>query len=189
MFLKSPSGQKYSRSLPTSGKAFSYEVPLLETGKYDLVVASGMGFSTSKTQPIHVLADSAVAGRKTLSSVPVSMTVNELRFVRKESSDLTPMNVLDLPAIGKKTLRTVTVSQEGKEPLVRRSMGDVAFYPDDAARFDPNKSVRVKISAAESSTDFSIDVFGVETVVFDQVLPLVSAYATERKEPISASVE
>lgn len=61
LFLKSPSGQKYSRSLPTDGTAFSYEVPLLETGKYDLVVASGMGFSTSKTQPIHVLPDSAIA--------------------------------------------------------------------------------------------------------------------------------
>ncbi len=117
------------------------------------------------------------------------MVVNELRFVRKESSDLTPMNVLDLPAIGKKAFRTVTLSQEGKEPLVRRSMGDVAFYPDDVSRFDPNKNVRVKITAAESSTDFSIDVYGSETVVFDAELPLVSAYATERKEPISATVE
>ncbi|MFB0964400.1 MAG: septal ring lytic transglycosylase RlpA family protein, partial [Patescibacteria group bacterium] len=129
LFLKSPTGKKYSRSLPVDGNVFSYEIPLLEVGKYDLVVASGMGFSTNKTQPIYVLSDDALAGKKTLSSTPVSMSVNELRFVRKESSDLTPLNVLDLPSIGKKALRTVKISQEGKSDLVRRSMGDVAFYP------------------------------------------------------------
>lgn len=189
LFLRSPSGKKYSRSLPTDGNAFSYEVPLLEVGKYDLVVASGMGFSTNKTQPIHVLSEDVLTGRKTLSDVPVSMVVNDLRFVRKESSDLTPLNVLDLPSIGKKALRTVRIAQDGKTTLMRRSMGDVAFFPEDAERFDANKPVRVTVSAAESSTDFSMDVFGAETVVFDAELPLVSAYATERKEAINAFVE
>ena len=189
LFLKSPSGKKYSRSLPTDGNAFSYEVPLLEVGKYDLVVASGMGFSTNKTQPIHVLSEDTLAGRKTLSDVPVSMVVNDLRFVRKESSDLTPLNLLDLPAIGKKALRTVRIAQDGKTTLMRRSMGDVAFFPEDAEGFDANKPVRVTVTAAESSTDFSMDVFGAETVVFDAELPLVSAYATERKEAVSASVD
>lgn len=189
LFLKSPSGKKYSRSLPTDGNAFSYEVPLLEVGKYDLVVASGMGFSTNKTQPIHVLSEDVLTGRKTLSDVPVSMVVNDLRFVRKESSDLTPLNVLDLPAIGKKALRTLRIAQDGKATLMRRSMGDVAFFPEDAEGFDPSKPVRVTVTAAESSTDFSMDVFGAETVVFDAELPLVSAYATERKEAVSAFVE
>lgn len=189
LFLKSPSGVKYSRSLPTDGNVFSYEIPLLEVGKYDLVVASGMGFSTNKTQPIHVLSEDVLANRKILSDAPVSMTVNELRFVRKESSDLTPVNVLDLPAIGKKALRTVRITQEGRSPLVRRSMGDVAFYPEDAEKFDMNKPVRVTVTAAESSTDFSMDVFGSDTVVFDAELPLASAYATERKEAVSATVD
>lgn len=189
LFLKSPSGKKYSRSLPVDGNVFSYEIPLLEVGKYDLVVASGMGFSTNKTQPIYVLSDDALVGRKILSSAPVSMNVGEFHFVRKESSDLTPLNVLDLPSIGKKALRTVKISQVGKSDLVRRSMGDVAFYPEDAERFDTAKPVHVTVTAAESSTDFSMDVFGVETVVFDGDLPLVSAYATERKEAVNAFVE
>lgn len=189
LFLKSPTGRKYSRSLPTDGNVFSYEIPLLEVGKYDLVVASGMGFSTSKTQPIHVLSEDLLANRKILSTDPVALTVKELRFVRKESSDLTPLNVLDLPSIGKKALRTVRISQEGATPLLRRSMGDVAFYPEDAEKFNMNKPVRVTVSTAESSTDFSMDVFGIEAVVFDAELPLVSAYATERKEAISASVD
>ena len=148
-----------------------------------------MGFSTSKTQSIHVLPDSTFSARKTLSDVPVSMTVQGLSFTRKESSDLTPMNVLDLPEIGKYVFRTVRISQEGKTTLVRRSMGDVAFFPDDASGFDSGKPVRVTVSAAESSTPFSMDVFGKETTVFDAVLPLASAYAVERKEAVTASVE
>lgn len=189
LFVKSPSGKKYSRSLPTEGGTFSYAVPLLEIGKYDLVVASGMGFSTTKTQVVSVLSDDLFAAKKAVSSAPVPMTVSELRFVRQESSDLTPMNVLDLPEIGKNVLRTVRISQAGAETLVRRSMGDVAFYPEDATRFDVSKPVHVRITAAESSTDFSMDVFGTETVVFEGDLPLVPSYATERKEAVSATVE
>lgn len=188
-FLKSPSGKRFSRAMPVAGDSFSYEAPLLEPGKYDLVIASGMGFSTSKTQSVYVFSDDVFASKKILSSASVPLPVSELRFTRKESSDLTPMNVLDLPDTEKNVLRTVRISQPGAETLVRRSMGDVAFLPEDAARFDANKPVRVTIATAESSTPFSIDVFGKEASVFDAELPLVSAYATERKEAISASVE
>lgn len=188
-FLKSPSGKRFSRAMPVTGGAFTYEAPLLEPGRYDLVIASGMGFSTSKTQSVYVFEDDVFASKKLLSSASVPFVVPELRFVRKESSDLTPMNVLDLPESEKNVLRTVRISQPGAETLVRRSMGDVAFFSEDATRFDASKPVRVTVSVSESSTPFSIDVFGTETSVFSAELPLVSAYATERKEAISATVE
>lgn len=188
VFLKGPDGERYSRSMPVENGSFSYEIPLLQSGRYDLVVASGMGFSTSRTQSVFVLPENSVAGRKTLSPTPAELRITDLRFVRKESSDLTPLNVLDLPESEIPYLRTVTVSQIGKPDLVRRSMGDVAFFPADAALFDPEKPVRVRIVAQESSTPFSIDVFGVSTTVFDQELPLVASYAPEKKEKLSTQV-
>lgn len=188
IFLKGPDGVKYSRSVPVENGAFSYEIPMLQPGKYDLVVASGMGFSTSRTQSVFVLSESAVTGRKILSSAPADLRIPTLRFSRKESSDLTPLNVLSLPKSDRPYLRTVTLSQPGKADLVRRSMGDVAFFPADATRFDHEKPVRVRIVAQESSTPFSLDVFGIPTTVFDEELPLVSSYAPENKERVSVAV-
>lgn len=153
-----------------------------------MVVASGMGFSTTKTQPIYVLPESAVVGKRALSefSTPIQMGAPE--FVREESSDLTPINVLKLPKTGARILWTVKISQPGIEPLVRRSMGDVAFEVSDAARFDSSKPVRVSISAAESSTPFSMDTFSTEKTVFDAEMPLAPSYVVEKKEAVTVSV-
>lgn len=171
----------------SSGR-FSYRIPLFETGKYDLVVASGMGFSTTKTQTVHVLSESAIAGKKPVSEFLVPVRLDSLEFVREESSDLTPINVLKLPKTGPHVFWTVKISQPGVETLVRKSMGDVAFDVADAVRFDPEKPVRVSVSAAESSTPFSMDAFTVEKTLFDVEMPLAPSYAVEKKEAVTVSV-
>jgi hypothetical protein len=167
---------------------FSYRIPLFETGKYDLVIASGMGFSTTKTQTIHVLSESAVSGKKAVSEFSVPLKIDSLEFVREESSDLTPINVMKLPKTDPHVFWTVKISQPGVETLVRKSMGDAAFEVSEAVRFDPEKPVRVSVSAAESSTPFSMDAFTVEKILFDAEMPLAPSYAVEKKEAVTVSV-
>lgn len=147
-----------------------------------------MGFSTTKTQTVHVLAESAVSGKKAVSEFLVPIKLDSLEFVREESSDLTPVNVLKLPKTGPRVFWTVKISQPGVETLVRRSMGDIAFDVSDAVRFDSSKPVRVSVSAAESSTPFSMDAFTVEKTLFDAEMPLAPSYAVEKKEAVTVAV-
>ncbi len=147
-----------------------------------------MGFSTTKTQTIHVLSESAVSGKKPVSEFSVPLKIDSLEFVREESSDLTPINVLKLPKTDSRIFWTVRISQSGAETLVRKSMGDVAFDVSDAVRFDSSKPVRVTVSAAESSTPFSMDAFTAEKTVFDAEISLAPSYAIEKKEAVTVSV-
>lgn len=171
----------------SSGR-FSYRIPLFEIGKYDLVVASGMGFSTTKTQTIHVLSESVLSGKKAISEFSVPLKIDSLEFVREESSDLTPVNVLKLPQTNSHVFWTVKISQPGTETLVRKSMGDIALDISDAVRFDSLKPVRVSVSVAESSTSFSMDAFTVEKTLFDAEMFLAPSYAVEKKEAVTVSV-
>jgi uncharacterized protein YkwD len=190
LFFKTPSGQKISRSYPVAADGtFRYEYPLDETGRYEMVVASGMGFSTTRTQSFFVLPDSAIEGKRLESTPSPEFVLQHPEFERLEGSDLSPVNLLRLPESREPLLRTVRISQPGVPILMKRSMGNVAFLPSDAERFDPNKPVRMTVSVSKASTAFSIDAYSEEFRAYDAEIPLAPSYITERKETVSATVE
>ena len=84
-FIKTPSGKKISLSQSTKNGKVTFYQPLDEVGKYELIMASGMGFSTTKMENIYVLSDTIFAA-KTLSANSDSLTkLNSIEFTRQES--------------------------------------------------------------------------------------------------------
>ncbi len=188
LFLRAPSGAKESLSYGVGADGrFSYEYPLSEVGEYELVVASGMGFSTDRIERLYVLSESALQGAERVANA--AFTSTGIRFERRESSDLSPLNLIDLSAFGTDALKTVRISQPGRPPLVKLGMRNVAFLPSEASRFDPEKPVTVTVDAAKSSTPFSMDAYTSDVRVFSADMPLAPSYQIERKEPVSHSLD
>ena len=190
LFLKTPSGKKISVSYPVdSNGAFDYEYPLDESGEYEMVVASGMGFSTNKVAGLTVLPDSAIAGRMGVLAKVSGYPPFEPHFERHESSDLSPIVVLPFPDTGENVFKTLRISQEGRETIVRRSMGDVALLPSETQAFDATKPVDVRITVSRSSTRFSMDASPEEVEIYSGKVPIVSSYSAEKKEDVSVTPE
>ena len=76
-----PSGKEISISVKKSADgSFEQSYPLEEVGNYHMVIASGMGFSTTLSVDLVVLDDALFAGKKLLPGT----TVAELQRLNTE---------------------------------------------------------------------------------------------------------
>ena len=179
-FLKSPSGKKLSLSSEVIGSQVSFAYPLDEVGKYNLVVASGMGFSTTKMETIYVLSKSLYDEKKLSANSDSIAPLSHIAFERRESEDLSGMNILPLPSDNYRE-NTVTISA-GNKSVTRSAMGDAAFLLSDFIAFSGEAEVKITVQTARSTTPFSLDVYESKKTIYEKTLPLVASYKKENKE-------
>ncbi|MDD5198011.1 MAG: CAP domain-containing protein [Candidatus Gracilibacteria bacterium] len=186
LYLTSPSGKSVTlgaKKLPNG--QFEYSYPLEETGVYQIVLASGLGFNTSTFLEITVLEDSLFSAKKLISSVKTPEKLEKLEIERVELPDLTSTYFF---RFSPKNLHTLTIKSD-TETFVYRGFGVIAIRGDALKSLDINKPVSVEVSSQESSTSFSHDTYTLPVTIFNRTMTLASGYKEEKNENITVMEE
>jgi hypothetical protein len=167
LFFVLPSGKQFDIGEKVTDGLFSYAIPLTEIGKYRLVIASGNSFETTKFFEFQVFDP-----------------IQNVKISRHAYGDLRSVNILDFPG---DAYREVKITQ-GDRTVKATGIGDIAFWSDALKDFQIGQEVRVVITAARSSTNFSHDTYMTPVIIFDASMKLAESFTSEKKEKLDVSL-
>lgn len=169
---------------------FEYDIPLEETGTYQVVIASGEHFYSNTSATLYVANTRPFANAETFTGENFPQ-ISTLSLQRKELANSQGKRVRILPinifSFADDNLYTVAVTQNTL--LVKGSwMGAVAFFPDDFSAFDTKLPVHIQITEQKSSTVFEEDAYTAPQVVYAKDTILSPSYVLEQNEPLAVQV-
>lgn len=186
LYLKSPTGKDITLGAKKqSDSRFEYNYPLEETGTYQIVLASGLGFNTSVFLEIVVLEDSLFSAKKLISPVKIPGKLEKLEVERVELPDLTATYFF---RFSEKNFHILTIKSD-TETFVYKGFWVIAMRGDALKSLDSEKPVSIKIESQESSTSFSHDTYTHPVTIFDKSMTLVSGHKEEKNENIVIAEE
>lgn len=187
LYIESPSGKVISLvSKKGDDGRFEYSYPLEEIGTYSLVIASGMGFSsTSLIMDIFVLDDTVFEGKK-YSPAPSDIAL--LDSLDTERVELPNLVSIYLFHFGTKDFHTLTLTS-GDKTLIYRGFETIAIRSDALSSFDTTKPIQTIVTSQKSSTAFSHDTYTAPVTIFQKTMTLTPGYREEKNESITSDIQ
>lgn len=186
LYLKSPSGKDITLGTKTASDGrFEYDYPLEESGTYEMVMSSGLGFKTSIFMNITVLDDDLFSAKKFASIAKKPNNIDKLDVERVELPDYTSLYLIHFPD---NNFHTLTIKGD-TGTFVYRGFGTIALRSSALKSLGTDNPVLVQVDSQESSTPFSHDTFTAPATVFKKTMILAPGYKTEQHEDITVIPE